>query len=138
MRPDDPNIDNDTPLLRVLVGEGWWKIDGEAKRATSFAFMDQITYETSCYLDTPSRRQIIAHRYPGLPVARFTAGDARRAGFNLTRDPEGDIPDKSPEHHVLTHPESNDRKKYQKSARPLAKASQFIPPEQLFPAVGNL
>lgn len=74
----------------------------------------------------------MAERYPGVPVARFTAGNARNAGFRVTPDPEGDVPDKSPEHHVLTHPDSGNRTKYQKAARPLAKASEFIPADQLF------
>jgi hypothetical protein len=41
-------------------------------------------------------------RFPLFPLARFSAGDARTSGFNLTVDPEGDIPDRSPDHVVLT------------------------------------
>lgn len=133
MRFDDPNIGNDAFFLRVLVGKDWWKNEGQVTRATSFAFMDQLTFETSCYLDTPGRRERIAERYPGLPVARFTAGDARKAGFRVTPDPEGDVPDQSPEHHVLTYADSVNRTKYQKVAKPLAKASEFIPAAQLVP-----
>jgi hypothetical protein len=66
-------------------------------------------------------------RFPSFPIARFKAGDARRAGFNITIDPEGDIPDHSPEHVELTisNPEAS-RSSRQKAAKALALRCELV------------
>jgi hypothetical protein len=86
--------------------------------------MDARSGETSCYIDTPERRAIIAVRYPGCPVAQFTARQARMAGLLVASDPEGD-PDKSPEHKVLSFVGS--KSAHQKACRTLALSSTFVP-----------
>lgn len=60
----------------------------------------------------------MVERFPGVPVARFTASDARSLGFNITPDPEGD-PDGSPEHVVLSpSTEDRGRNEHQGHAKP--------------------
>lgn len=122
MRPDDPGISGDTPLLRALVDPGWWKLEAGVARVTSFAFTSGD--EVSCYIDTQKRRITMAERYPNVPVGRFLALAARSLGFSLSSDPEHD-PDGSPEHIVLTT--ALGRNQHHKACRSLARNTVFIP-----------
>lgn len=128
MKPDDQTISDDTVLLRVLVRDNWHTSTPTGRRASSFAFADTLSGETSCYQDTPERRAIIAARYPGCPVARFTAAQARAANLFVASDPEGD-PDKSPEHKVLSFEGS--KTSYGKACKAVAVSSTFISSEEL-------
>lgn len=124
MKPDDPAIADDAVLLRVLVSDDWHTATPTGRRASSFAFMDARSGETSCYIDTPERRATIAKRYPGCPVAQFTARQARASGLLVASDPAGD-PDRSPEHKVLSFVGS--KSAYQRACKTLALSSTFIP-----------
>lgn len=128
MKPDDATIADDAVLLRVLVSDSWHTATATGRRASSFTFMDTRSGETSCYIDTPERRATIAARYPGCPVAQFTARQVRMAGLLVASDPDGD-PDRSPEHKVLSFVGS--KSAYQKACRALALASTFIPAVEL-------
>jgi hypothetical protein len=73
----------------------------------------------------------MVERFPGVPVARFTARDARSLGFNITSDPEGD-PDGSPEHVVLSpSTEGRGRNEHHRACRALALRTEFISFETL-------
>lgn len=137
MRPDDPSILGETWLLRALPYEGWYKIEEDRVRVTSVAFVDNRTGDVSCYLDSSTRRLDLSTRFPGCFMARFTAGQAREYGFNVTSDPEGDFPDHSPEHIVLTFGSENIAKSaIQRAAKQLAIHCELIHPgEVVFRAV---
>jgi hypothetical protein len=66
-------------------------------------------------------------RFPSFPLARFAAKDARAAGFNITADPEGDNPDRSPDHVVLTisDPDATGGAR-QRAARSLALKAELL------------
>ena len=128
MKPDDKTIADDVVLLRVLVGKDWHTPTPTGRRASSFAFVDTITGETSCYQDTRERRAALAAQYPGYPVAQFTAGQARAANLLVASDPDGD-PHGSPEHKVLSFVGS--KTAYQKACRALAISSTFIPDDEV-------
>jgi hypothetical protein len=80
--------------------------------------------ETSCFQDTTAGREVFGRRFPDSNAARFTASQARGCGFNVTRDPEGDI-EKSTEHFVLTHATAVKRNPYHRACKSLALLSQF-------------
>jgi hypothetical protein len=126
-RPDDESIADSTLLLRVLRVQGWWMVESDGHlRATSLAFVDGYTGETSCHFDTLSARILTTRRFPRCPVARFKAGQARSHGFNVTRDPEGD-PEGAIDHVVLTFAEEGARRKvYQGACKKLALDSEVI------------
>jgi hypothetical protein len=106
-------------------------VDPDRTRVSSIAFYDGIDGETSCYLDTPSRRLRFATRYPERPVARFSVGHARQCGFSVTSDPEGD-PENDPEHILLTHSQAGiSRGMYQKDCKRLALLCEYISPNSL-------
>jgi hypothetical protein len=128
VKPDDRTIPDDVVLLRVLVRVDWHTATPNGRRASSFAFMDTRSGETSCYEDTPERRAIIAARYPECPIAQFTTGQARGANFLVASDPEGD-PDGSPDHMVLSFVGS--KSAYQRACKALAIASNFIPQDEV-------
>jgi hypothetical protein len=128
VKPDDQTIPDEVVLLRVLVRDNWHTSTPTGRRASSLAFMDTNTGETSCYEDNPERRATIAARYPGCPVAQFTAAHARAAKLFVAPDPDGD-PDRNPEHKVLSFEGSGSA--YQKACRTLAMSSTFISSEEL-------
>lgn len=129
VRPDDTSIDDGSSFLRALTQADWWVQMEDRIRVSSVAYFtfDSEPGETSCYADTPEGREVFNRRFPNIPAARFTAGSARAAGFNITRDPEGDI-ENSPEHFVLTYTRGTRRKPYQRDSKQLALASVFTPP----------
>jgi len=131
VRQDDRSVDDAVFFLRALTQDDWWVSMEDRIRVSSVAF---FTYdkerrepgETSCYADSPEGRDVFKRRFPNMPAARFMAGSARAAGFNITRDPEGDV-ENSPEHFVLTYPRETRRNPYQRDCRQLALASDFTP-----------
>jgi hypothetical protein len=128
VRPDDPGISGHTLLLRALVDPNWWKVENGIPRVTSFAFTSGD--EPSCYIDTPSRRQTMAERFPDTPFGRFPASAARSLGFNISPDPEGD-PDGSSEHIVLAHADpTRSKSQHQKACKALARVNEFLGPAQ--------
>jgi hypothetical protein len=130
-RPDDESISADTNLLRALRCKGWSMPENERVRATSLAFYDGYTGETSCHLDSHSGRALFVRRFPQCSAARFTAGQARDCGFQVTRDPEGD-PENSADHVVLTLAERGARRKvYQKACKELAVQCEVVAYEVL-------
>ena len=119
-KADDESIPGDTFLLRALRCHGWWIVENDRVRATSLAFLDSFSGETSCHFDKEPSRFVLAGRFSNCPIARFTAGQARSCGFHLTRDPEGD-PSNSANHVVLTFAEEGARRKiYQGACKKLA------------------
>ena len=103
-------------------------LENNGPRATSLAFYDGHTGETSCHIDSPQRRAIYALRYPQRPAARFTVNQARECGFNVTPDPDGEDED----HIVLTLKIDSTRKKvYQRACKSLALISTFVPASEL-------
>ena len=107
--------------------------EGNKVRATSLAFFDGNTGETSCYLDSESGRALFVRRFPQCPAARFKAELASACGFHLTRDPEGD-PEGSSDHVVLTFAQEDARRKvYQGACRALAIQCEVVPFELLVP-----
>ena len=78
-----------------------WKIEFGFLQS-HFLALNWNREKTSCYADTPAGREVFGRRFPNTPAARFTARAARANGFNITRDPEGDIENSFPEHFVLT------------------------------------
>jgi hypothetical protein len=137
-RPDDESIADSANLLRALRVQGWWMVESDGHlRATSLAFVDGHTGETSCHFDTLSARMLTAKRFPGCPVARFSAGQARRHGFNVTRDPEGD-PEGTLYHVVLTFVQEGARRKiYQGACKKLALDSEVIESSNLELGIGE-
>jgi hypothetical protein len=71
---------------------------------------------------------MIIARYPGCPLAQFTAGQARAANLLVAPDPDGD-PDGSHEHKVLSFVGS--KTAYQKACRALAISSTYIAADQI-------
>lgn len=128
MRLDDLSIHGDLHLLRALPVDDWWTVEANGPRASSLAFYDGHTQETSCHFDSPERRAVYAARYPGRPAARFAVAQARECGFNVTPDPDGDDLD----HVVLTLKAAPvSRKVYQRACKQLALLSTFIPGSEL-------
>ena len=129
MRLDDSSISGDVVLLRALPFEGWYKFDGDRIRVSSIAFIDNLSGEVSCYLDSAARRsELSINRFPGCFMARFTVDQARNSGFNAAFDPDGD-PDHSREHIVLTFGRNDaSRKEVQRAAKTLAICCEVIPP----------
>jgi hypothetical protein len=126
VRPDDETITAETSLLRSLRCQGWWIWENDRLRATSLAFFDGNSGETSCYLDTAASRALLTSRFPKCPAARFTGEQARGCGFNLTRDPDED-PDNSPDHVVLTFAQPEARRKvYQGACKKLAVQCEVV------------
>lgn len=132
VKPDDTSISDDSSFLRALIREDWWVQMEDRIRPSSAAFFsfNGEPGETSCYIDTVAGREIYERRFPGRPAARFGAGRARAAGFNITRDPEGDG-EQRPEHMVLTFSGSARRKPYHLACRQLALDSTFVSAESL-------
>lgn len=132
VRPDDQSVADDSGYLRALTQDDWWKEMEDRVRVTSIAFFvfDGEPGETSCYSDTPVGREVFGRRFPDNHAARFTAGQARQCGFNMTRDPEGDI-EQSQEHFVLSHSNETKRGPYQRECKKLALLSLFTTKETL-------
>ena len=132
-KPDDNSIPDTARLLKALPFEGWWLDSGSGVRATSLAFVDRRSGETSCYCDNPAGRAAVEGQFGDCRRARFTAGQARAQGFNVTRDPAGD-PAGLEDHVVLTYgAEGVSASKYQKACKQLALQCEIIevtgPPE---------
>jgi hypothetical protein len=125
-RADDESITGETYLLRALRCSGWWTIENERVRASSLAFFDGYSGETSCHFDTQTSRAMSISRFPNCPVARFTAAQARDCGFILTRDPEGD-PENPVDHVLLILAQADARRKvYQGACKRLAMQSEVL------------
>ena len=132
VKPDDQAVIEDAGFLRALTQDDWWKEMGDRVRVCSIAFyvFEGEPGQTSCYADTPAGREVFGRRFPENHAARFTAAQARKCGFNITRDPEGDV-EQSPEHFVLTHARETRRGPYQRACKELALLSQFTTKETL-------
>ena len=132
VRPNDQSIADDASFLRALTLPDWWTVMEDRTRVNSVAFFTfrEEPGETSCYSNTPAGREIFGRRYPTNHAGRFTADQARKCGFNISPDPEGDV-ENSPEHFVLTHATETKRKPYQRACKQLALKAEFVTAETL-------
>ena len=127
-KPDDSSIPDSTKLLRALPYEGWWTEVESGPRASSIAFVDRRTGETSCFFATTEGRVEIERQFGRCRLATFTAGEARAQGFNVARDP-GVPPDGSPHHVVLSFADqTSSMSKYQRACKQLAIKSEILEP----------
>lgn len=128
VRPDDATVGDGATFLRALTQADWWVQMEDRVRVASVAFFsfDLEPGEISCYADTAEGREVFRRRFDNTPAARFAAASARAAGFNISRDPEGDV-ENSAEHYVLTYNRGTRRKPYQRDCKQLALASVFTP-----------
>jgi hypothetical protein len=125
-KPDDSSIQDSAVLLRALPYVGWWTESEDGLRASSIAFMDRRTGETSCFFATGEGKAEIERQFGRCRIASFTARDARLQGFNVTRDP-GVPPEGSPDHVVLTFADQTaSMNKYQKACKQLAIKSEIL------------
>lgn len=132
VKPDETPISGDSYYLRALTQDDWWEQMEDRVRVTSapfYSWRNGEPGEISCYSDTKAGREVFARRFPNTPAARFSARDARGKGFNICRDPDGDI-ENSPEHFVLTH-QRDQKKQYHRDCKQLGLDSIFIPSESL-------
>lgn len=88
-RAHDHTLGDDVRLVRVLVRPDWVTNKGGRERAASFVFLDGLTHEVSCFIDSPEARDALRIRYPNLQVAVITVGAATRSGHIVARDDEG-------------------------------------------------
>src|SRR5271157_4127253 len=88
-REHDETLAEDARLIRVLVQDNWIVSKGGHEAVASFVFLDGLTHEVSCYLDSPEARASLRERFPGKRVAVITVREAKNSGHVVARDDEG-------------------------------------------------
>ena len=126
---NDASIADDVVLVRVLRYASWAYPKEQPTRPSSVAFFDS-NGENSCFIANEAEFSKLADRFPGVRYGAVTAGQARVAGYYVSRDEEGA---EGLTGHVIVGfdiPEVNGLAKYRKAAERLAKAgSIYVPPE---------
>jgi len=118
---DDPEISDNTSLLRVLLPK-WSTIKGGRERPTSDSLLDS-NFENSCFIEGEITVGEIQQLFPDLKIARLTAALIRREGFAIERRSNESPPNCSnPNSHVVIGPVIPiERGPYERAARNIVK-----------------
>src|SRR6266576_2895458 len=100
---DDPEISDETALLRVLLPK-WSVVKAGRERPTSDSLLDS-NFENSCFVEGEITIEEVQELFPNLKVARLRTGLVRREGFVVERRPTEAPPRCSnPQSHVVIGP----------------------------------
>jgi hypothetical protein len=124
---DDPSIADDVMLVRVLRYASWAYPKEQPTRPASVAFFDS-NGENSCFIVNEAEFDKLAEKFPDVKYGAVAAGQARAAGFYVSRDDDG--ADGLAGHVILgfNMPDINGLAKYRKAAERLAKGGSIYVP----------
>ena len=119
-RENDESIGDDVVLWRAVYPDQIEIVDNTEK-PESWAFKDREE-EVSAYIASETTLEWFHVHFPDDRVAEFTAGDARRCGHSVARDPTPEAP-----FHVVLCPLPGSGNKKLKNRKMLCKLSKVLP-----------
>lgn len=122
---DDATIADEEVLWRRLIPE-WVRAEGETVRISEGAFR---THEMSVHIASLTSAGQVLASYPGVRLARFTAGDVRATGCILFRAPT----EEDPSHAIVCrrdHRPDNPRRLTGSQAKGIANRCTVLDPER--------
>jgi len=130
---DDPEISDETSLLRVLLPK-WCTFKAGRERPTSDSLLDS-NFENSCFIEGAVTVQEVQQLFPSLKIARVRAALLRREGFAIERRP-GEAPPgcSHPDSHVVVGPQVPiERGPYERAARNIVRdlSIEIVNPPEL-------
>jgi len=120
-RLDDSSIPDDALLWRRVHPKWLKKRDDNSLRVSSATFKDGRR-EVSVHIASLTTLETILAKYPGMSVAKITAGAARRLGHTVTPQPKED----DPSHAIICPPADRGSSKVDRDAEGMAAEAELI------------